>query len=295
MIKYAYYPGCSLHSVAKEYDRSMQAVCKALHVKLMEIPDWICCGSTPAHTTSHLLSVALPIANCTWAEAQGLDIIAPCASCFSRLKTANQEIKSDESLRKTINSITETEYYGRPEVISPLNLFNRLDILARIKNYIKRPLTGLTVACYYGCLLSRPKEISEEYNSEMPVKMDRVISALGASVCNWQYKTECCGAGLAVTQPNVALRLTLEILKNAKENNADLIAVACPLCQSNLDMRQDEISKALDYNIEIPIIYFTQLIGLSLGIETGVLGFEHLITSPFQVLGKKLGLEPAHL
>ncbi len=286
-MKFAYYPGCSLHATAKEYNLSMRAVCNHVGIDLIEIPDWICCGATPAHTTSHWLSLALAIANCTWAENQGLDIVAPCASCFSRLKVANLEVKKDETVRKKVNELIDEKYVGKVDIINPLYLFNRLDILSKIKNSIKRELSGLKVACYYGCLLARPKEIAGEENCEAPVKMDRIISSLGATTCNWPYKTECCGASLAITQPMVALRLACNILHSAVENNADCIAVACPLCQSNLDLKQSEVSKQLGYEIHIPIVYFTQLIGLAMSLQPEAIGLKHLVTTPFALFEEK--------
>lgn len=289
-MKYAYYPGCSLDSVAKEYDLSMRAVCKKLGIELIEIPDWICCGSSPAHTTSHLLSLALSVANCTWAENKSLDILAPCASCYSRLKIANLEIKKNGQLHKKVNHIIDDKYQGKPRILNPLSIFNRLDVLGKARKYVKRDLSNLNVACYYGCLLSRPKEVSEEENCEAPQKMDRILSLVGVSTCQWQYKTECCGASLSITQPNVALRLVTQILTSAWESGADCIAVACPLCQSNLDMRQSEVSEHLDYDIHIPIIYFTQLLGLALGLSQEELGLGHLITAPFAMLEEKCKL-----
>ncbi len=294
-MKYAYYPGCSLQSVAKEYNFSMLSLFKSLKIELIEIPDWICCGSTPAHTTSPLLSLALAIANCTWAETQKLDIVAPCASCFSRLKIANLEIKKEKELHKKVNQILNEEYSGNPKILNPLNIFNRIDILARLRNSIKRDLSALKVACYYGCLLSRPKEISEEDNCEAPKKMDRILSTIGLSVCNWQCKTVCCGAGLSITQPNVAFRLVCEILTCAYENGANIIAVACPLCQSNLEMRQQKVSKYLGYELNIPVIYFTQLIGLAIGLKFDELGIEQLIVSPLSLLEEKCSINLSNI
>jgi heterodisulfide reductase subunit B len=286
-MKYAYYPGCSLHATAKEYNLSMRAVCNHIGIDLIEIPDWICCGSSPAHMTSHWLSLSLAIANCTWAEKQGLDIVAPCAACFSRLKVANLEVKKDTVLRKKVNHLINEEYEGKVEIINPLLLFNRLDVLGKIKNAIKRELSNLNVACYYGCLLSRPQEISREDNCEQPAKMDRIIASLKTTSCNWTCKTECCGASLAITQPNIALRLACDILNSALENGADCIAVACPLCQSNLDLRQPEISKKLGHEVRIPIVYFTQLIGLAMNLHEETIGLKHLVTAPFNLFEKK--------
>lgn len=286
-MKYAYYPGCSLHATAQEYNLSMRAVCNHLGIDLIEIPDWICCGSTPAHTTSQWLSLALAIANCTWAESHHLDIIAPCASCFSRLKVANLEVKRDAIVRKKVNGLIDEQYEGNVTILNPLHLFNRLDVQGQIKALLKRDLSSLKVACYYGCLLARPQEITGEENCEAPVKMDNIVSALGAATCNWPYKTECCGASLAITQPKVALRLACEILSSAQEHGADCIAVACPLCQSNLDLRQSEVSKELGREIRIPIVYFTQLIGLAMNLHEKAIGLKHLITEPFALLEEK--------
>ena len=281
-MKYAYYPGCSLHTTAKEYDMSTRAISSELGIELIEIPEWICCGSTPAHNKNFLLSVCLPISNCIFAENEGLDILAPCASCYSRLKIANLEIKKDKSLLDRVNIAIDADYKGNIKILNPLQIFSLPDILKSISSKIKRNLSGLKIACYYGCLLSRPKEVSDIENIEHPEQMDNIIEAIDAKSVNWSHKTECCGATLAITQSNIAQRLTSEIIDAAKSSGADCIATACPLCQSNLDLGQPQNS-----NSSMPIFYFTQLVGLGLGISPLMLGLKHLVVLPFPLLISK--------
>ncbi|MGA1825617.1 MAG: CoB--CoM heterodisulfide reductase iron-sulfur subunit B family protein [bacterium] len=281
-MKFAYYPGCSLHSTAKEYDISTRVVCKELGIELQEIPDWICCGSTPAHNKDFLLSLALPISNCIWAEKEGLDIIAPCASCYSRLKISSLEVKKDRELLERVNMTIDADYQGKINILSPLQVFSDRQSLELIMPRIKRDLSSLKVACYYGCLFSRPKEVTGIEDVENPDQMDRIMESIGAESIDWSHKTECCGASLAITQSNICQRLVGEIMDAALYAKADCIAVACPLCQSNLDLRQQKGGKS-----SLPIFYITQLIGLALGISPSELGLRHLVILPHPLLLSK--------
>ncbi len=293
-MKYAYFPGCSLHSTAKEFDLSTRAVCKNLDIELVEIPDWICCGSTPAHTTSELLSLALPLANCTWAENNHLDVVAPCASCFSRLKIATLEVQKDADLRKKINTIIEGNFEGNTKIFHLLHLFSNGNGSAeKLKEKTKRDLSTLKVVAYYGCLLARPKEVAGVVDVENPQSMDRILNKAGLDVLDWSHKTECCGASLSITDKKVSLRLVHEIIQTAADAGADCIAVACPLCQSNLDLQQSELKNNHGHKYHLPIFYFTQLMGLALGLETNKLGLKRLIVDPRPLLKNKniIGIE----
>ncbi|MGA1869120.1 MAG: CoB--CoM heterodisulfide reductase iron-sulfur subunit B family protein [bacterium] len=281
-MKYAYYPGCSLHTTAKEYDISTRVVCKELGVELQEIPEWVCCGSTPAHNKNFLLSMALPISNCLWAEKEGLAIVAPCASCYSRLKISNFEVKKDKELLERVNIIIDAEYQGSIKILSPLEVFSGTQMLESLLPRIKRDLSSLKVACYYGCLFSRPKEITQIEDVENPEQMDRIIESIGAQGVEWSHKTECCGASLAITQSAICKRLVSEITESALLAGADCIVVACPLCQSNLDLRQTQGERS-----PLPIFYITQLIGLALGLSPSELGLRHLVILPHPLLFSK--------
>ncbi len=277
-MKLAYYPGCSLHSTAIEYDISTRKVCEALGVELVEVKDWICCGSSPAHQRDELMSVALPAKNLALVRQTDdlKEVCAPCASCYSRFKFAQERMKDDD-LRKNVEQIIDLEY---PEDIRVLHM---LDVIVEkvganaVKEKVVKDLAGLKVACYYGCLITRPPSITGKQQFENPTQMESVMEALGAEAVDWNMKTFCCGGAFALTQAHVVLELTRKILADAEAVGADVISVGCPLCHANLDGRQTQINSKFNTNFHIPIFYFTELMGLALGIEAKDLGiFKHL-------------------
>ena len=277
-MKIAYYPGCSLHSTGVEYDVSTRKVCKALAIELVEVEDWICCGASPAHQCDELMSVALPAKNLALAaQTDNLkEVCAPCASCYSRLKFTQEKLK-DEKLKKDVEEIIGSEC---PEDVSVLHI---LDLIVEkvginaIEDKVVKPLSGLKVACYYGCLMTRPPKVTGRQQFENPTDMESVMEALGAEAIDWNMKTFCCGASFALTQTDVVLKLTRKILADAVSAGAQAISVGCPLCHANLDGRQSQINEKFDTNFKIPIFYFTELMGLALGIEAKDLGiFRHL-------------------
>ena len=286
-MKYAYFPGCSLHSTAEEYNRSTKAISEALGIELREVPDWLCCGATPAHITSHLLSLALPLSNCVWAEGEGLDLVACCAACFHRLKMANIEVEKDSALLSTVNEVIGENYQGKVKVLHLLEVLSREVSLENIKKRVKQPLKGLKVASYYGCLLTRLPQGARIDSAENPMIMDELITTLGAEAIDWPYKTECCGASLAVIQKKTVIRLAYDILRIARDKGAECVAVACPLCQSNLDLCQRGVERKYRTKFNMPVFYFTQLVGLALGLDKGKLGLDKLIVSPMKLLEGK--------
>lgn len=287
-MKYAYYPGCSLHSTAKEYDLSAREVAKALGIELLEIPDWICCGATPAHITMHLLSLALPVKNIIKARAFGsYEIVTCCAACFNRLKTANYFMQTDNQHRQKVEKIVGQPYKGEVKIRHFLDVLANDFGLKNLKMNLVKELKGLKAACYYGCLLTRPPEITELDDLEDPHLMDDLMGTIGVETVSWPYKTECCGASFSLTKTDIVLKLTADILQMAFDEGAQAIVVACPMCQSNLDLRQAMINKKYRKDFKLPVFYFTQLIGLSLGIDRKRLGLEKHIVSPLPLLKEK--------
>lgn len=270
--KVAYYPGCSLEATGKEYDLSTRAVCAALGLELEELEDWSCCGATSAHNLNHLLSIALPARNITLAQNKGLDVAVPCAACYSRLKKADYLLLHHEELRTQVEDAAGFTYRGGSRVMSLVETLVSMVGPQAIAARVTRPLSQLPVVCYYGCLLVRPPEVAGFDRVEHPVMMDRLMEALEARVLTWSYKTECCGASLVLTKPNVVAGLVGRIVDAAREAGAAAIVTACPLCQSNLEMRQPRDVKA------IPAFYFTELLGLAMGLKgaPGWLG-KHLV------------------
>lgn len=268
-MRYAYYPGCSLHSTAKEYDHSLRAVCNRLGIELVEIKNWFCCGSTPAHSVSRLLASALPLGNLVMMQKMGFqEVVVPCPSCFSRFKSALYKVSNEPGLREEIEGVIKSGWSNGIRVYHPLEVLSEEPQLAKIVSLVKRELAGLKVVCYYGCLLTRPPKVTQFDTCEYPESMDRVLKALGVATLDWSYKTDCCGASFALTRTDIVVNLSHEVLEGAKSVGADAIAVACPLCHTNLDTRQEEIEKTHGMNYELPILYFTQLMGISFGLSS---------------------------
>lgn len=284
-MRYAYFPGCSLSSSGIEFNLSFKYVGRMLGIDLIEVRDWVCCGASSAHATSHLLSIALPVLNLSHAEKDGFDkLIAPCLACMSRFKAANVELEHDPELRKKIHEVFDYKYQGKVKVLHPLEVFLEMG-LDRIREKMRKKLEGLKVVCYYGCVFTRPPKVARFDNVENPQSMDSIIRVLGAEAIDWSFKTECCGVSMTLTRSDIVLKLSNDILREAKEAGANAIVVCCPLCQANLDGRQKQIEEIYNTQYGLPIIYITQLMGLAFGAYPKEVGFQKLITSPQEVLG----------
>ncbi|MHC4402982.1 MAG: CoB--CoM heterodisulfide reductase iron-sulfur subunit B family protein [Planctomycetota bacterium] len=275
-MKYAYFPGCSLESTAWDFDRSVRAVCRALELEIEEIPDWVCCGSTPAHATSATLALALPVVSLQKAQSMGASVVTACASCYARLRTANHKVRNDASERARVRRITEAPYDGDVEVRHFVDVLLNDVGTGEIRHRVKRPLSGLKVACYYGCLLTRPPEVVAFDDPENPRSMEELLEAAGAKPVDWPYRTECCGAGLSVTDAPVVGRLSHRLLGMARQAGAECLAVACPLCQVNLDLRQADAKRAHGDLPDTPALYVTQLLGVALGLSAREVGLKAL-------------------
>jgi heterodisulfide reductase subunit B2 len=256
-------------------------------MELTDIPDWVCCGSTPAHASNASLAVALPVLNLQKAQAAGFaEVLTACASCYARLRTANHKVRKDPEERERTRRITGKPYDGNVRVRHILDvLFNDLGV-KEIQNRIRAPMEGLRVASYYGCLLSRPQEIVAFDDAEHPTGMDELVKATGAEVVDWPFKTECCGASLSISKTGVVNRLGHRLLSMAHRAGAECVVVACTLCQLNLDFRQPEARKNRDPIPELPVLYITQLLGLALGLPSDALGLDALTISAAPVAAK---------
>ena len=281
MKKLTYFPGCSAHGTSEEFDSTLKMVLKTLDVGLEDIPDWNCCGATSAHVMSENLAYALPMRNLVIAEKlESKTIGIACASCYQRMKVTKVHLDEDEGLAKKINSIIgeQEEYKGTVDVKSMLQFFYEDIGVDLIKSKVTKSLAGMKLACYYGCLLTRPAKITRFDSPEYPVSMDRIVEALGAKATDFDFKTECCGASFSISNTDIVLELSGKILEMAKESGAHAIVVACPLCQSNLDMRQPDIIKKYGKKYNIPVFYITQLMALAFGYPIEDLKFpKHII------------------
>ena len=260
-MKYAYYPGCSLESTAKVYDLSVRAVCSNLGIELAELPDWSCCGASSGHSTNRWLAHALAGRNLALAERVGLDIAVACPACYLRLRTTYKEMKDDSQQRDELVKLIDMPYEARYNTRHLLDIIYNDIGLENVKKRLTKPLRGLKLACYYGCYLVRPPKVVAFDDPENPNSMDMLLDALGAEVRDWSGKVDCCGGSLSLSKREIALRLVGEITEMARKAGAQAIVTACPLCHSNLETRQDTSRQN-----RLPIFYFTELIGLAIGI-----------------------------
>ena len=284
-MKYAFFPGCSLDATAWDFGRSTRVTMEALGVELEEIPDWVCCGSTPAHATDTALAEALPFLNLEKAAAMERPVMASCASCYSRFKIASYDLQHNEERRQEVEQILGKPISGDVEVRHVLDVLVNDVGLKAIERRVTRPLKGLKVACYYGCLLTRPSKVVAFDNPESPMVMDDLVESIGGTPVAWPFKTECCGASQAIPNPEVVARLSHRILAMAAEAGADCLAVACQMCQMNLDLGQ-KAAKEYGALPDIPVLYATQLLGLSLGLSPKALGLRALVVSAKPLLKK---------
>lgn len=288
MINVAYYPGCSLKGMASAYDKSSRIVCKHLGINLQEIKDWNCCGATSAHSLNHGLDIGLSARNLDIVKSMNLShVTSPCPGCFSRLKGASFEIKNNPAARKAVEEVLGKPAPVEPEVSSLVQLIVEKKTLDEIAGFTVKPLDGLKVAIYYGCLLTRPKQLVEFDDPELPMSLDLMLQALGAETITWGCKAECCGGGYSVSETGIVLDLSSKILNSAYESGAEAIVVACPLCQTNLDTRQKAVGEQQGIQYNLPVIYFTQLMGLAYGYSPSAMGLKRLFISPLKLLKSK--------
>ena len=295
--RYAIYEGCSLHSTAKEYNESTRAVFSHLGIKLDAVKRWTCCGTSSKISPDSLVSIAMPFRNLVQAEKDGQkEVLVPCAACFYRLKDALHSFREKKEIEEKLNRAMEYTYKDSVRVVHPLEILSQKEALALISQKVKRRLTGIKAVAYYGCLITRPPKVMEIPDYEYPMSMDRIMKKIGIEVLDWSYKTECCGASYSLTRTDIVLKLCEKILKEAKDRGADVIVTACPLCQGNLDMRQQEVSKASGIAFNIPVVYFTQLMGLAFGIDADELSLgSHVVDTEAlrQKIQKIPQLQPA--
>ncbi|MEW6230890.1 MAG: CoB--CoM heterodisulfide reductase iron-sulfur subunit B family protein [Chloroflexota bacterium] len=278
-MKYTYFPGCSLLNTAKEYDVSARAVMRELDSELVEIPDWNCCGATAADVVSYLLSISLPARNLAMAEGMGQEVVATCSSCFLNLYRVNKHLEQDPELKGQLDIVLAEaglSYSGNLRVRHLLDVIaNDIGVKAVAKR-AERRFAGIKVAPYYGCQVVRP--YAEFDGPDLPMSMDRLIAALGAETIPYPVKTRCCGGVLMTTQKSIGVKLVADILEPAKE--ADCVVTVCPLCQLNLEAYQREVAGKLGWPVRLPILYFTQFIGLAFGLpERDLQLSSHLVSA----------------
>lgn len=288
----AYYPGCSAAGSAADYEKSLRAVCAILDISFTDLPDWNCCGSTPAHALSTELSTALCVRNLDIASRMSAEAVATsCPSCLSNLRLARQRMGNAEFRDRVNGLLDEPAAENLPQTYSVLQIIHEIFSDAEILSHrVLKPLEGIRVAPYYGCLLSRPSTLMADFGSaENPRAMEDLLGACGADVLEFPLKTDCCGAAFGIPERRVTATLSAKILDAATGMGADCIAVACPLCQMNLDLRQRQAAKEAGRDFDIPVVYFSQLMGLAFGCKPRELGLEKLAVSAAPLVRKLKG------
>ena len=287
----AFYPGCSLHGIAREYGLSARLVCSRLGIRLVDVEDWNCCGATAAHSLDRELALGLSARNLSIVNRMNLDrVVTPCAGCFSRMKGCSHELSNSKDLREEMERRIGAPLAKLPEVSHLLQVLVETLGMKGLSDAVSRPLRGLKLAAYYGCLITRPRAVARFDDSEQPTSMDRILQAMGADTVRWSHKAECCGGAFAASQTGIVVDLGGQVLEAARQAGADALVVACPMCQVNLDARQQAIEEARGVRYNLPIIYFTQLMGMAYGFSSKQMGLDRILVSPLPLL-RRAGLD----
>ena len=286
MRYYTYFPGCSAaHGGAKAYDLSTRIVTKTLDIELIELQDWNCCGSTPYESVDELASYCCSGRNLALAEKRGFDLVTPCSACFTILNRTNTAIKQYPELKAQVKEALAAgnlEYNGTVKVRHLLDVFANDVGYDRIKAEVKKDISSLKVAPYYGCQIVRPGPGFD--HPEYPESLDNLVKSLGAEAVPFPLKARCCGGSLILSEEDVALDLLYKLLASASSNGAQCIVTVCPLCQTNLDVYQGKVNKKFKTKFNIPILFFTQLMGIAFGVDSKDLGLEKCIVSAKKAL-----------
>jgi len=288
-MKIPYYPGCTLKTKAKDLEDSAIAAAKVLDIEMEELPRWNCCGTVYSLASDDLIHQVGSIRNLVRVKEQGANqVVTLCSMCYNTLKRANEFFLADEEKRDRINRYMDEEidYTGDVAVVHLLEILRDEVGMEKIKAAVKKPLTGLKVSPYYGCMLLRPASIGID-NTERPTVMEELLRALGAKVIDDPYKTECCGAYQTVNRKDVVVTCVHSILTSAQRNGAEVIALSCPLCDFNLDNRQKDILQTYKGFHPMPALYFTQLMAIAFGLDESVCRFELSYNDPRPLLKSK--------
>jgi heterodisulfide reductase subunit B len=294
---YLYYPGCSLSGSARAYAESLTAIVAQLGIELKEIDDWNCCGATEYLTLSPLRGYALIGRNLALAESQrnGTNtLVAPCSACYANLIKTDRFVRESPILNERLNGALAAD--GLTYTPGSIKVRHLLEVLIEdvgldeVERHVTRPLHGLRIAPYLGCLVSRPDYDHRWSRREQPHELDRLMTALGAEVVDYPLRTACCGGHMTQIGPNTGFELIRRLVDAAFRREADLLVTVCPMCQMNIDAYQGEMNHHFHTNYHVPILFFTQLIGLAFGLEPKALGIGTEIVSAAQALGR-VGIE----
>jgi heterodisulfide reductase subunit B len=283
---YTYFPGCSAsEGGAKAYNWSAQAVSKVLDIDLAELDDWNCCGSTPSISVDELGALCMAARDLALAEKRGLDMVTPCSACYVVLNHTNAYLKGYPQFKAKVNEALAAgglEYQGTVKVRHLLDIMTNDIGYDTIASKVKKPLSGLKVAPYYGCQVIRPGFGFD--HPESPQSLDKLVASLGAEPVSFPLKARCCGGSLIISEEDMALDLIRKLLDSARSNGAECLVTVCPLCQTNLDAYQSQVNKKFKTNYKLPVLFFTQLMGLAFGIDDKTLGLNTNIVSAREVM-----------
>ncbi len=282
MLKIPYYPGCTLSTVAKDFDASAKDSAIKMGFEIEELTQWNCCGATFPLTPDNIMGLSAPAKVLAGAEKAGDTLTTLCSVCYNVLKRTNRVIKTDAEKRGVLNDFMEEEYSGGVEVIHYLEVLRDKVGFEKVAEAVTRPLKGIRTAAYYGCMLLRPFEDIGIDNAEAPTIMEDLLKALGAEPVVYPDRIECCGAHLAMDKPDIVTRLSGNVMASAVREGAEMIVTTCPLCQYNLEKTQEQ-----GEGPQVPIVYFTQVLGLALGQDEETLGFEKNNVSPLPLLRER--------
>lgn len=297
MTSYLYYPGCSLTGSAHAYNDSLTAVLDVLNVGLREIDDWNCCGATEYLTLSPMAGYALIGRNLALAEQQrngSETLVAPCSACYVNLAKADRYARESPALRDQLNAALAAD--GLAYTPGSVAVRHLLEILVEeigleeLARHVTRPLSGLRVAPYLGCLVSRPDYDRRWTHREQPLELDGLVNALGAEVVDFPLRTACCGGHMTQISPDTGFELIRRLIEAADRERADVLVTVCPMCQMNLDAYQGEMNRHFGTAYRLPILFFTQLIGLAFNLDPRALGIGTEIVSACDALAK-VGVE----
>ncbi len=286
-MKIPYYPGCTLSTKAKGFDRAARDSMAALGIELAELKTWNCCGATFPLSRDNLLDLAGPVRNLVSAAAEGDKLAVACSTCFNVLKRSNLVMRNEEDKREKINFFIEADYAGSVQVLHLLEILRDEVGWDNLAKAVKKDLAALSVAPYYGCMFLRPPKEMGFDDHENPQILENFIRALGAQVADYPHRTECCGNYIAAFDLETTKEMSYLILASARKAGADLIVTSCPLCQFNLDRWQQDLAMKHGGFRPIPVLYDTQLLGIALGLDATTFELDKHYVDPRPILAEK--------
>ncbi len=286
-MEYLYFPGCTLYTKAKNFDQTARECSRMLGFELKELPRWTCCGATFPLARDNVMALLPPSRILAEAREQGTILTTLCAVCFNVIKRTNHLFREDGEKRDKINNFLEKNYQGDLQILHYLELLKKEIGFPRLRESVKKPLTGLKASAYYGCMLLRPFEEMAFDDKERPTLFEGFLESLGAEVVDFPYKIECCGSFQSVGSPEIATECAYKILGSAVKSGAEVVVSTCPMCTFNIDHKQRDIQEKYLGFKPVPVLYFTQALGIAMGLDSQKLGFEQNFVDPLPLLREK--------